>query len=241
MNEKFQGTITGMSPVTSSKTNQQPKWSGLSLRKTIGVCALVVTVLLAACAPTGSALTPTPTTIMGSAPNLPSLPTLANNPNQKVAAPNTSLDPCQVITSQEASTLAGATFGAGVESTTQDGGGKICTYGANTTNVFMVEVAQAADVATAQAAKASFISDLEANMAQLAAGGLNVTELPNLGDGATMGIVALNIAGETINGGAIGVLKGTIFFGFSDLVRNGPAPTAATLQSEAQTILGTLP
>ena len=56
-----------------------------------------------------------------------------------------------------------------------------------------------------------------------------------------MGTASINIAGETINGGAIGVLKGTIFFGFSDLVRNSPAPTAATLQSEAQTILGTLP
>jgi hypothetical protein len=201
--------------------------------------SLGVAVVLAACSAAGSALTPTPTTIIGSLPNPVNVPTAANATIQPTAS--TSLDPCQVITSQEASTLAGATFGPGVESTTQDGGGKICTYGANTTNVFMVEVAQAKDVATAQAAKADFISEIEANMAQMAAGGLTVTELPNLGDGATMGIAALNIEGIPINGGAIGVLTGTIFFGFSDLVRSGPAPIAAALQSEAQTILGTLP
>ncbi len=102
-----------------------------------------------------------------------------------------------MITSQEASTLAGATFGPGVESTTPDGGGKICTYGANTTNVFTVEVAQAKDIATAQAEKAQFISDLEANMAQLAAGGVTITELPNFADGATMGTASINIASET--------------------------------------------
>ncbi len=240
MNKKnLQATFKRIFHSTRSTKHPPFKGKNRSVRRTIGVTVLAVTVLLAACAPTGSALTPTPTSLIGSAPNPASVPTAANATQPPAA--QTSLDPCQVITSQEASTLAGATFGAGVESTTQDGGGKICTYGANTTNVFMVEVAQAADVATAQAAKAQFISDLEANMAQLAAGGLTVTELPNLGDGATMGIAAINIAGETINGGAIGVLKGTIFFGFSDLVRGGPAPTSAALQSEAQTILGTLP
>ena len=205
------------------------------------MCVLAISALLAACGPATGAQTPTATSVIGSVPNPASVPTATNNPNPKVAAPPTSLDPCQVITSQEASTLAGATFGAGVESTTSDGGGKICTYGANTTNVFMVEVAQAPDVATAQAEKAQFISDLEANMQQLAAGGLTVTELPNFADGATLGIANINVEGITINGGAIGVLKGTIFFGFSDLVRGGPAPTAAALQSEAQTILGQLP
>jgi hypothetical protein len=240
MNARFQAPTNRLIQSTRITMHTSFKGKNRSMWRTLGVTALAVTVLLAACSPAGSPAAPTPTSIIGSLPNPVNVPTVANNPNQKVAAP-ASLDPCQVITSQEASTLAGATFGAGVESTTQDGGGKICTYGANTTNVFMVEVAQAADLATAQAEKAQFISDIKSNMAQLAAGGLTVTELPNLGDGATMGIAVINIAGETINGGAIGVLKGTIFFGFSDLVRGGPAPTAAALQSEAQSILGTLP
>jgi len=92
-----------------------------------------------------------------------------------------------LIDTQAASTFAGASFGPGVESTTS-GGGRICTYGSETTNVFLVEVAQAPDVATAQAAKADFLATLEASAQQLASGGLNVTQLPNFADGATLGI-----------------------------------------------------
>ena len=189
MNKRFQGTIIRLFQSNRSTIHLPFKTENRSVRRTLAVAALAVAVLLAACSPAASALTPTPTSIIGSAPNPASLPTAANNLNQKVAS-STSLDPCQVITSQEASTLAGASFGPGVEDTTP-GSGNICTCGANTTNVFTVAVGQAADVASAQAEKAQFISDLEANMQQLAAGGLTVTELPNLGDGATMGIAAI--------------------------------------------------
>jgi len=37
------------------------------------------------------------------------------------------------------------------------------------------------------------------------------------------------------------VLKGAIFFGFSDVVKGGPAPTSAAVQAEATTLLGRLP
>jgi hypothetical protein len=47
--------------------------------------------------------------------------------------------------------------------------------------------------------------------------------------------------GETINGSAIGVLKGTIFFGFSDVVMGNAAPSSEALQSEAMTVIGRLP
>lgn len=135
---------------------------------------------------------------------------------------------------------AGATFGPGVESTTS-GGGKICTYGSETANVFMVEVAQAPDVASAKAYKADFLATLQASAEQLASGGLNVTELPDFADGATMGQLNTNVEGTALNGSAIGVLKGTIFFGFSDVVKGGAAPSSAAVQSEATTLLGRLP
>jgi hypothetical protein len=145
-----------------------------------------------------------------------------------------------LIDSQEASLYAGATFGPGLESTTS-GGGRICTYGAETANVFMVEVAQAPDVATVKADKADFLATLQASAAQLAYGGLNVTELPDFADGATMGQLSTSVEGIAINGSAIGVLKGTIFFGFSDVVKGGAAPSSAAVQSEATTLLGRLP
>ena len=65
-------------------------------------------------------------------------------------AVTTSLDPCQLVTSSEASSLAATTYGPGqVESSGQNG--KRCVYGSGTTNVFMVEVGQAASAAAARA------------------------------------------------------------------------------------------
>lgn len=206
-----------------------------------GISGLTLVVLLSACSPSTS--TPTPTTVIASI-NIPvSTATPAPTTVQQQAAASGSinpLDPCQLIDSQEASLYAGATFGPGLESTTS-GGGRICTYGAETANVFMVEVAQAPDVATVKADKADFLATLQASAAQLAYGGLNVTELPDFADGATMGQLSTSVEGIAINGSAIGVLKGTIFFGFSDVVKGGAAPSAAAVQAEATTVLGRLP
>ncbi len=200
-------------------------------RMALGICVMASVVLLSAC---GTAAPATPT----SAPTAMDTPAATSAPAQ-TSAP-TVLDACQVITSQDASTLAGATFGPGKEGTTP-GGGKTCVYGANTTNVFTVTVGQAADVASAQAMKAQFEADLKAQAAQLAANGLKTTELPNFADGAVIGELNISIGGITISGSGIGFLKGTTFVGFSDVVRGGQAPTTAAMQAEAQSILGKLP
>jgi hypothetical protein len=104
-----------------------------------------------------------------------------------------------------------------------------------------VEVAQAPDEATAKAYKAQFLADLQANLSKLASKGLTATELPNFADGATIAQATINAGGKTINGSAIGVLKGTIFFGFSDVIIGKAAPSSEALQSEAETVLGQLP
>lgn len=186
--------------------------------------------LLSACAATAGTPTAAPTPEETQAPT--SAPVQTSAP--------TALDPCTLVTPEEVASLAGTTFGPGIPSTTP-GGGKICTYGSETANVFMVEVAQAPDVATAQAYKKQFVADLEANLKQLTSAGLKVTEMPNFADGAVIGTANLSIAGITINGSAMGVLKGTVFFGYSDLVKGGAAPTTDALQAEAQTVLGRLP
>ncbi|MGD0613465.1 MAG: DUF3558 family protein [Anaerolineales bacterium] len=200
------------------------------IRTTIGICALAITALLAAC----SASTPTPT----STPAPTSAPAATSVP-QQTAAP-TSLDPCQVVTSQEASSLAGTSFGDGMEGTTP-GGGKTCIYGYQSSNVFTVEVAQAPDVATAPAYKAQFVADLQSQLQQVTSSGLNVTEVPTFADGAVIAQANISFGGQTINGSAIGVLKGTVFFGFSDIVVDNAAPSSAALQSETTTVLGRLP
>ncbi len=194
------------------------------------ISVLAIAALLSACATPTS--TPTPTT----APT----PTPAPTSPKQAATVATSLDPCQLVTSQEASKLAGASFGAGKESTSS-GGGKICTYGSETSNVFMVDVGQAPDIATAKAYQADFVATLQENLAQLVSGGLVPTDVPNLGDAAIYAQVTLNANGGTINGAAIGVRKGTIFFGFSDLVLGGIAPTQAAMEAQAKTVLAKLP
>jgi septal ring-binding cell division protein DamX len=241
MGKKIQETLPGGTRSTSGTLHPRHIHSSISMTQILsGICVLTLAVLLSACSASTNNSTPTPTTVIGQI-NLPA-PTGTPAPTieQQSAATLDPFDPCQLIDSQEASTFTGATFGPGEESTTS-GGGKICTYGANTTNVFMVEVAQAPDVATAKADKADFLAMLQASAQELASGGLNVTELPAFADGATLGLLNINYGGITINGSAIGVLKGTIFFGFSDVVKGNAAPTSAAVQAEATTLLGRLP
>ena len=46
---------------------------------------------------------------------------------------------------------------------------------------------------------------------------------------------------STFNGAAFYALKGTTFFGFSDIALGHATPTLAAMQAEAQTILSRLP
>ncbi len=114
-----------------------------------------------------------------------------------------------------------------------------CTYGANTTNVFYVYVAQTADVASAEAAQQQFVDDLKANMQQLIGEGFTFTPLANFADAAI--VATLNLSAINVNGSAFGFRKGTVFFGFSDLVQGKPALTSDAMQAEATTVLGRLP
>lgn len=208
---------------------------------TLGIGALVIAVVLSACSGLPSATTLTtygnPTVV--DTPMVTGTPDQMSGTDAPLPTAQTSLDPCQLVTSPEASALAGTTYGPGREDTTS-GGGRTCTYGYQTTNVFMVIVAQAPDVATAQAAKAQFINDLESKLPQIAQTPMKVTQLPNFADGAVTATLSVNIGAQTLNGISIGVLKGTVFFGFSDLVLGSAAPSLSAMESQAQTVLGRL-
>jgi hypothetical protein len=209
----------------------------------VGACGSSVATATPASTPaaadTGAqVITPTPT----ATPTAVSTPAPVSTPSPGGGALDgptgvpTAIDPCLLVTSQEASQFAGASFGAGVESTTS-GGGKICTYGGNTLNVFTVIVGQAPDVATAQAGKA----EAEAAIQQQAGGTIQFIELPTFADGAAYVIGTLSISGQSLGAGAIYALKGTVFFGFSDLALGKPAPTLPALQAQAQVMLSRLP
>ena len=155
----------------------------------------------------------------------------------------TTLDPCQLVTAAEASALSGASFGAGIEEST-GGTGKRCTYGSQTKNVFFVQVATAASASDAQAtwaaeeaqADAALTSDFPAEVTA------NVTkaDVTGLGDRAAVGTGSETIAGQTISGGVIYLLKGPNFLAFGDLTL-GTAPTADALKAQATISLDRMP
>ena len=259
---KNKNTLTDITSATDRMLNQPPKRGYGFLRTMISLGALVTTITLSACSATTStpppnsaapativaqptaaptmAITPTATT----APQPTSTPTQASTPANasmpEATFPPTALDPCVLIDSQAASTLAGTSFGQGVESTNPSGL-NTCTYGGNTSNVFTVEVAQAPDANTAQAYKSDFLAEVQANAQQLSSEGLNVTQLPNFADGAVQASMSVNDQGVTVSGSAFGLLKGTVFCGFTDIVVGGNSPSDTAMQSEANTVLGSLP
>lgn len=232
--------------MTLANTVPSRAWRALVLLSVVG---------LAAC--TGSTATPTASVAASSPSAAAAAPSAAPSASPSAAATNptpeasaaaasagptavpTSIDPCQLISAQEAGTLAGAAFGPGKESTTK-GNGRICTYGGETKNVFMVMVAIAPDVATAKKEEASAEADLQANAGQLNQG-LTITKLPGFAPNTDAVLMELKPNALGISGRAIYLLRGTAFAGFNDLVVGGSAPSADAVKAEAMTVLGRLP
>ncbi len=157
----------------------------------------------------------------------------------------TDIDPCQLITSEEASQLTGVTFGAGKESVS-DKNVRSCNYAAAGGNLFTVEVAVAPDVATAKAAEAAARADLQDQAGKSANIGLKVTELPDFAPDIESGIDAAMLEGSMttpiqFGARAMFVLKDTIFFGFDDVAVGGQPPSADAMKAQARTVLGKLP
>jgi len=180
--------------------------------------------------------TPSATATESPAASTPAPPSEAPAGSEGPTAAPTALDPCQVVTSEEASTLAGVSFGAGKESTTK-GNAKICTYGAATPNVFTVFVAQAPDAAAAQAAKSQVLATLNSALGK----GVKVTSVPGLADSAAVLSATESAGGTAVAASGIYLLKGLDFLAFSDVALGKPAPTEAALEAQASTSLGRLP
>lgn len=101
-------------------------------------------------------------------------------------------------------------------------------------------VAIAPDVATAKKEEADAQARLRAS-ASKAGQKLAVTQLPGFAPGADALLLELEPNPAGVTGRAIYVLRGTTFFGFSDLVVGGSAPAADALKAQAMTSLGRLP
>jgi hypothetical protein len=164
------------------------------------------------------------------------IPSASSDTSGPTAKP-TAVDPCQLVTGDEAGALAGATFGPGKEDTS-DNNIRTCVYSTSAaTNQVTVTVAEAPDLATAQAAKAQ----VESEMSQAAGSGLTLTQLPDLADGGVLARASASIGGKTLSVAGIDALKGTIYFAVSNLVVGGKAASDDALKAQANTCLSRLP
>ena len=222
------------------------------MRRTIVALVAGLSVVLTAC--TGSSATNAPSAspvLVGGPSTAPSAapstaPTAApsvaastapvGSANGGATAVPTAIDPCTIIANSTVNTLAATTYPAGTESVTP-GQGRICTYGSQTTNVFMVIVGQAPDPPTAKAWEAS----AEASLAEAAGRGIPFTTDATIGDGAVYFHGSMTISGIPFNGSAIYVLKGLVFFGFSQVVVGHPSMPISAMTTEASAIVAALP
>jgi hypothetical protein len=135
----------------------------------------------------------------------------------------TSIEPCSLLTSDEASTLMGKKLSAGVSTT--PGPDRLCTFKSGLTKVKVFLTPPAPDVATAQ-------NYWDAARAELPAGlpikALKLFDRSAFGAGSAGGL----------SGSAIFVIDGTTFF---DLVCEMPGCTETASVAAAELIVGRLP
>jgi hypothetical protein len=153
----------------------------------------------------------------------------------------TDIDPCQLITADEAGKLTGTTFGPGKESVS-DKNVRSCNYAAAGGNLFTVEVAVAPDEATAKAAEDAAKQDLQDQAQKSANLPLKITQLPNFAPNTDAALMEASVTSPIQFGArAMLVLRGTTFFAFDDVAVGGQPPSAQAMQDEAMTVLGKLP
>src|SRR6266581_2225100 len=146
-------------------------------RSNLTLTAIVAIVLSAAC---------------GSSPTSNPSPNTSSAGSPTASAKAGTLDPCLLVTMQEASALAGITFGAGVEKTIATNNQQ-CMYTSQSSFTFTVGVIQASSPAEAQSSMQAAIASIE-SQTDFA---VNVIQLPTFADG-----------GVEVQGGASGASVG---------------------------------
>lgn len=187
---------------------------------------------LAGCTSTSTTTTSTPPT--GSpTPAATSSSSAAAGGVDASGSASTTLDPCQLVTQQEASALIGVSYGPG-RPESDPGGAKRCVYGYQTKNVFLVIVVQGSSVEQVQAEKDKIRAEAEQQLGAQ----ITLTKVSGVGDDAEFLQAPLN---NVINVSGLYVVKGTVGFALVDTVAGGTAPGQAALTTQANTVLGRLP
>ncbi len=153
----------------------------------------------------------------------------------------TDIDPCTLLTTEEASTLAGYTLAAGT-STTDANHSRMCSYGAEG-RVIEVLVSVQPDAATAKAQEPAFKQTLEAAASDAGLGTPKLTELPNFVDGVDAAVMQGDATanGTTVGGTALWALKGAVLLAISDVALGGKSASPDAIETAAKTALARLP
>ncbi|PZS38265.1 MAG: hypothetical protein DLM62_14680 [Pseudonocardiales bacterium] len=215
------------------------------MRRTAATFTVIASaLLLAACsspATTASSQPASPVATQASAPTSAAAQSSAAATQPGVA---TSLNPCQLVTSSEASSLAGTTYGPGLEERSGKDG-KRCVYGSQTTNVFTVEVGQAKNPATAQADWSKEQARAQALVNKKLPAGISLSfktrNVPGLGDRAATVSGSTSAAGQSIALSGIYLRKSATFLAFQDVLLGHAAPSTGALEAEARTALARVP
>ena len=215
-------TVAGLAACSSATTGGTTGPSIPVARPSVGVV------------PASTAPTPEPTTSTA--------PSEAPPESPGATAVATTIDPCQVVTADEASKLAGSKFGPS-SATTMSNNAKLCSYGQQGLT-FNVIVTAAPDAATAKAQEPDFKAEIEKAAADAGLGDMKLTELPDFPPGVDAAVLSgtATVGGTKVEGIALYALKNAVLLALTDLAFGGAsAPTAAAMEDEAKVALGRLP
>jgi len=146
----------------------------------------------------------------------------------------TTIDPCELVSRQEAATLLGVAVGAGVEDSVPNGM-RSCTYTAAGQHVFKVIVVQAATVEQAKAVKNDMRAEAEQALQDTP---LTFGPVAGVGDDAESIHGALGLG---VSASGLYVLDGKVGFALVDLALGSQPPTTADLIDSAKTVISRLP
>jgi hypothetical protein len=193
----------------------------------------VLAALVAGCdsaQPTANSTPPVPPASGSQPASQSAVPTTSATATASAAA--TTVDPCQLVTQQEASTLTGVSYGPGKLEVGGSATSRRCVYGYQTRHVFTVIIVQAASADDAKAYAATLRAQAQHDL------GAQVTlkQVTGIGDDAET--LRGNRAGIDVSG--LYVLSGAYGLALVD-VTLGHAAGLDVLTAQAQTALDRLP
>jgi hypothetical protein len=184
----------------------------------------------AAAATASAAPTMAPSAAPSSAPSAAPAASESSGPT----LPPTALDPAQLVTQSEASSLAGGPVSACVKRDVDNR--KTCTYSATGIQV-QVTVLQAPSQTALDAGKAVVIADLQ----KAAYNGIKTSRVTGIGDDAALMTVSLSTGGVSLKGVGVYAVKGLTFVSITVIGIGHAVPSASTVEAQATTTVSRIP